>query len=105
MITMNGWFPHKKVHKITYVQRMEGQQDREAILDYFCVSREWKSAVVDVKVKRGAEIGSYHHLLLMRLDRGKLGHKTVKEWKQNRWRLCTEKLKDEGVHSRELYRR
>jgi hypothetical protein len=42
MIIMNGWFPHKKVHKMTFVQRMVTQRDREAILDYFCVSKELK---------------------------------------------------------------
>ena len=54
LVVLNGWFPHKKVHKMTYVQRRKEQPDRDAILDYFCVSREMKTAVVDVKVRRGA---------------------------------------------------
>ena len=33
-------FPHKKVHKMTYVQRTVEGMDREAILDYFCVSKD-----------------------------------------------------------------
>jgi hypothetical protein len=94
MVVMNGWFPHKKVHKMTYVQRMADQHDREAILDYFCVSRELKPSVVDVKVKRGAEIGSFHHLVMMRLDRGKLGQ-TPKKWRRTKWRWCLGKLKNE----------
>jgi hypothetical protein len=75
MIIMNGWFPHKKVHKMTFVQRMVTQRDRESILDYFCVSKELKKFVMDVKVKRGVEIGSYHHLVLMRMDEGRMGEK------------------------------
>jgi hypothetical protein len=47
---------------------------------------------VDVKVKRGVEMGSYHHLVLMRMDEGRMG---VKGKKRNRYRLCIEKLKRE----------
>jgi len=98
MVIMNGWFPHKQVHKMTFVQRMVTQRDREAILDYFCVSKELKKFVVDVKVKRGVEIGSYHHLVLMRMDEGRMGVKG-KKWKRNRYRLCIEKLKREECRS------
>jgi hypothetical protein len=31
-------------------------------------SKELKQLVVDVKVKRGVEIGRYHHLILMKMD-------------------------------------
>ncbi len=68
---MNGWFSHKKVHKMTYVQRMGDQQDREAILDYFILSNEIKSMVVDIRVKRELEIGSNHHLLIIKIDERK----------------------------------
>jgi hypothetical protein len=94
MIIMNGWFPHKKVHKMTFVQRMVTQRDRETILDYFCVSKELKKFVVNVKVKRGVNIGSYHHLVLMKMDEGRMGVKG-KKWKRNRYSLCIEKLKRE----------
>jgi hypothetical protein len=33
---------------------------------------------VDVQVKRGVEIGSYHHLVLMRMDEGRMGVKGKK---------------------------
>jgi exonuclease III len=94
---MNGWFPHKKVHQVTYSQRMNGQQDREAVLDYFCVTAGLKNAVVDVRVKRGVEIGSYHHLVIMKLDEGRLGGRCKRWNRERKWRLCTEKLRsDEG---------
>ncbi len=63
---------------------MGDQRDREAILDYFLVSKEVKSAVVDVRVKRGVEIGSYHHLLIMGMDKSKLGGKARRRWRRNR---------------------
>jgi preprotein translocase subunit Sec63 len=63
---------------MTFVQRMVTQRDREAILDYFCVSKELKKFVVDVKVKRYVEIGSYHHLVFMKMDKGRMGVKGKK---------------------------
>jgi hypothetical protein len=38
---------------MTFVQSIVTQRDREAILDYFCVSKDLKKFVVNVKVKRG----------------------------------------------------
>ena len=40
IVVMNGWFSHKKVHKMTHMQRMGDQRDLEAILDYCIVSKE-----------------------------------------------------------------
>ena len=40
LVIMNGWSPHKRVHRMTYVQRMEEKTDREAVLDYFIVSKD-----------------------------------------------------------------
>ena len=51
LVVLNGWFPHKKVHKMTYVQGMVEGMDRKAILDYFCVSKDMKTSAVDVRVK------------------------------------------------------
>ena len=73
--------------------------DREAILDYFCVSKDMKSSAVDVRVKRGVEIGSNHHLVVLRLDKGKV-NKSSKGFKRCKWRLRTEKLKKpDGQHA------
>jgi hypothetical protein len=55
------------------------------ILDYFCVSKELKKFVVNVKVKRS---------VLMMTDEGGMGVKG-KKWKRNRYRLCIIKLKNE----------
>ena len=92
LLVLNGWFPHKKVHKMTYVQRMLDGTDREAILDYFCVSKELKTSAIDVKVRRGVEIGSNHHLVVLKLDKSKVDQKR-KGWNRCKWRVCLEKLK------------
>jgi len=97
LIVLNGWFPHKRVHRSTYVQRMVDRMDREAVLDYFIVSKELKGSVVDVRVKRGVEIGSYHHLVIMRMDKNKLGLAISKRWMRSMFKLRTEKLQMEDV--------
>ena len=54
-------FPQKKIHKATCVspdQRTENQ------IDHFCISRKFRRSLEDVRVLRGADIGSDHHLLL-----------------------------------------
>ena len=54
-------FPHKKIHKATWVspdQRTENQ------IDHCCISRKFRRSLEDVRVLRGADIGSDHHLLL-----------------------------------------
>ena len=54
-------FPHKKIHKATWVppdQRTENQ------IDHFGISRKFRRLLEDKRVLRGADIGSDHHLLL-----------------------------------------
>ncbi|KAI8498288.1 hypothetical protein Bbelb_242320 [Branchiostoma belcheri] len=59
-------------------------------IDYICISQRWKSALLDVRVYRGADVGSDHHLLgaKMRLRLKKL---TVKKKQKP---FATDKLKD-----------
>ena len=63
MIT-NTWYPHKDIHKDIhkYTWICPGRQLR-SLFDYFLVRR-----VHDVKVVRGAEIGSDRHLVLMKMS-------------------------------------
>ena len=57
-------FPHRKIHKATWVspdQRTENQ------IDHICVAKRFRRSVQDVRVKRGADVASDHHLLLAKL--------------------------------------
>jgi flagellum-specific peptidoglycan hydrolase FlgJ len=54
-------FPHKRIHKATWVSP---DGDTENQIDHFCISRKFRRSVQDVRVLRGADIGSDHHLLL-----------------------------------------
>jgi hypothetical protein len=46
--------------------------------------------VVNVKVRGGVDIGSYHHLVLMMMDECRMGV-NGKKWKRNMYRLCIKK--------------
>ena len=55
----------KKVHQFTWECRSRGLN---SIIDYFLVRREHMRRVRDVKVVRGAEVGSDHYLVLMKIQ-------------------------------------
>ena len=55
-------FQHKDIHKFTWECRRKNQR---SIVDYFLVRKDMKGQLRDVKVVRGAEIGSDHYLVLM----------------------------------------
>ena len=57
-----SWFQHKEIHKFTWECRGRNQR---SIIDFCLVRGTMKSQLRDVKVVRGAEVGSDHYLLLM----------------------------------------
>src|SRR5699024_43640 len=58
---MNTYFQHKDIHKFTWYRDSLAQR---SIIDFVIVSPELKRSVVDVRVKRGAELSTDHHLLV-----------------------------------------
>ena len=50
-------FPHKRVHKATWIDQ----------IDHILISQQWRTSLQDVRVKRGATIGSDHHLVVASL--------------------------------------
>ena len=50
---MNGFFPHKSIHKYTWVQPT---RNLRSVIDYFILKQNSKIKTLDVVVKRGAEI-------------------------------------------------
>ena len=62
LVVMITWFQHKDIHKFTWECRGKNQK---SIIDYFLVRKDMKGQLRDVKVVRGAEIGSDHYLVLM----------------------------------------
>ena len=57
-------FPHKKIHKTTWTSP-DGRTENQ--IDHFCISLKYRSSLQDVKVIRGADSGSDHHLLLAKV--------------------------------------
>ena len=90
MIT-NTWYPHKDIHKYTWV--CPGRE-LKSLIDYFLVRRETKARVHDVKAVRGAEIGSDHHMVLMKLSKKSKCKGEGRDRLSSRARIRTERLKD-----------
>jgi len=67
-------FPHKRIHKATWVAP-NYNLGVENQIDHICVSRQFRTSLLDVKVYRGADVGSDHHLVIgkikLKLRKGK----------------------------------
>ena len=61
---MNGYFPHKDIHKFTWVQ---STKELRSIIDYVIQRQHSKLKTTDVKVHRGSECGSDHHLVIAKI--------------------------------------
>ena len=57
-------FRHKTIHKTTWISP-DGKTKNQ--IDHFTIDRKWRGSLIDVRVKRGADAGSDHHLLLATL--------------------------------------
>jgi hypothetical protein len=57
-------FQHKEIHKLTW--ESPNGRDRNQI-DHVMINRRWRGSLQDVRVKRGADVGSDHHLVVGKL--------------------------------------
>ena len=57
-------FPNKRIHKATWISP-DGLTENQ--IDHFCISRRFRRSLEDLKVRRGADVGSDHHLLLAKV--------------------------------------
>jgi hypothetical protein len=53
-------FPHKTIHKLTW--ESPNNRDKNQI-DHIMINTKWRGSLQDVKVRRGADVGSDHHLV------------------------------------------
>ena len=64
-LTIGGTlFPHRRCHKATWVSP---DHQTENQIDHIAVRQRWRSSLQDVRAKRGADIGSDHHLVIAKL--------------------------------------
>ena len=89
---MNTFFWHKGIHMYTWYRDLVGQC---SIIDFHIVSADLFSSVVNVCVKRGAELSTDHHLVVCIL-RGLNHPRTRKQFRSQRvykikWELLADK--------------
>ena len=84
-------FPHRDIHKLTWYS--PNGRDKNQI-DHLMINGTWRRSLLDVKVKRGADVGSDHHLVLavLKVKLRKTGSK-----KTGRQQFDVEKLHDPKV--------
>ncbi|CAF3749773.1 unnamed protein product [Rotaria sp. Silwood1] len=64
---MNTFFQHKNIHKYTWY-KTGGSMAQRSLIDFVIVSQNLRRAVTDVRVKRGAELSTDHHLVVCILE-------------------------------------
>ncbi|XP_068731553.1 craniofacial development protein 2-like [Montipora capricornis] len=57
-------FAHKRIHKATWVSPDHVTENQ---IDHFCITKKFRRSLKDVRVRRGADAASDHHLLTARL--------------------------------------
>ena len=57
-------FAHKRIHKATWVSPDHVTENQ---IDHFCITKKFRRSLQDVRVRRGADAASDHHLLTARL--------------------------------------
>jgi exonuclease III len=56
-------FPHRDCHKVTWASPSKDKQVENQI-DHICIGRNWSKSLLAVRNKRGADIGSDHHMIM-----------------------------------------
>lgn len=91
MIISYSFYKHKRIHQITF----ESTQ-HSSIIDYILIPKDLKNKCRDVKVVRGAEISTDHHLLVGDMV-------FARERRRKRTSFCRvkyEKLKEQRIRER-----
>ena len=53
-------FAHKDVHKLTWISPNAWDQNQ---INHIMINSKWRRSLLDVSVRKGADVGSDHHLL------------------------------------------
>ena len=91
---MNTFFQHREVHKYTWYRP---NMDQKSLIDFCIVSSDLFSDVLDVRVKRGAELSTDHHLVVCSLRLSKPWPKKRSNRSSVTYRIKWEALEDKEV--------
>ena len=92
LIIGGTWCPHKRHHKVTWVSP---DKQTENQIDHFAIKRSWRKSLLDVRSKRGADVGSDHHLVVAQLRIKILAAK--RKFETRRKNFDTRKIKERIV--------
>jgi len=81
-------FLHKEGHKVTWIPPDKDKQGGNQI-DHICISQNWRKSILDARNKRGADIGSDHHMTMgiLRIKTQKVIRETINRRRYNLKRL------------------
>ncbi|KAI8484441.1 hypothetical protein Bbelb_378740 [Branchiostoma belcheri] len=88
-------FPHKRIHKATW---RSPDHVTENQIDHVCISRKFRRSLQDVRVMRGADVPSDHHLLATAVRLRLKNHKPKRTTKPRR-RFNVGLLRNEDVQT------
>ena len=91
---MNTFFQHREVYKYTCYRP---NMDQKSWIDFCIVSSDLFSDVLDVRVKRGAELSTDHHLVVCSLRLSKPWPKKRSNRSSVTYRIKWEALEDKEV--------
>ena len=57
-------FPQRRIHEATWLSPDQSTANQ---IDHFCISKKFRRSLQDVRVKRGADAASDHHLVIANL--------------------------------------
>ena len=91
---MNTFFQHREVHKYTWYRP---SMDQKSLIDFCIVSSDLFSDVLDIRVKRGSELSTDHHLVVCSLQ-------LSKPWPNRRSNISsvTYRIKWEALEDKEV---
>ena len=91
---MNTFFQHRDVHKYTWYRP---SMDQKSLIDFCIVSSDLFSDVLDVQVKRGAELSTDHHPVVCSLRLSKPWPNRKFNGSSVTYRIKLEALEDKEV--------